>query len=197
MVPPMTWFRYIGQKLEYSLSVTHERNTVGQIWKNVIQDKLTAYLNLNRAEKMAPTIIEQGRTLLVRKLPFADPFHVFVGDVVVLRDPEYFGKYLIRTLAAVEGHEMASTDKKDTPFILENDQCWVVSTNDTLKPKKARDSRTFGPVSMTGIVGRVIYSFQTAVEHGCVVNSDFAMQYDHPVLAVELDVDEMARFHKT
>lgn len=61
--------------------------------------------------------------------------HVFVGDVVVLKDPEKSDNYLVRRLAAIEGFEMVSTDEKDEPFVLETDQCWVSSDNETLKAK--------------------------------------------------------------
>lgn len=64
-------------------------------------------------------------------------FHrsVFVGDVVVVMEPEKPYNYLVRRLAAVEGHEMASTDEKDEPFVLEKDQCWLLADNEKLKPK--------------------------------------------------------------
>lgn len=42
------------------------------VWKNLFQGKLT-YLHWNKGEEMAPTIGPQGGTLLVRKLPAADP----------------------------------------------------------------------------------------------------------------------------
>jgi len=145
---------------------------------------------------MAPTIAEQGGTLLVRKLPAADPKRVFVGDVVVLKDPEKSDNYLVRRLAAIEGYEMASTDEKDDPFVLDKDECWVLADNEKLKPKEANDSRLFGPVHMTDIVGRVIYCLRTAVDHGPVQNSYFGMRKDSPVLEVELDVDEMAKNQK-
>ncbi|XP_077225325.1 mitochondrial ATP-independent inner membrane protease subunit 2-like isoform X2 [Tasmannia lanceolata] len=204
MVSLSTWFRYIAHKLEYSVSLSYKSYTMGQItnrevgdriWKNVFHGKLT-YLHWNRGEEMAPTITGQGGTLLVRKLPTPDPTRVFVGDVVVLKDPENSDSHLVRRLAAIEGYEMASTDENDTPFVLEKDQCWVVSDNDTLKAKEARDSRTFGPVPMTGIVGRVVYALRTAVDHGPVPNSRLGMQKDSPVLAVELDIDEMAKNQK-
>lgn len=204
MVSLSTWFRYIAHKLEYSVSLSWKSYKIGQItnkevgdnvWKNVFQGKLT-YLHWSKGEEMAPTITTQGGTLLVRKLPSADPTRVFVGDVVILKDPEKSDDYLVRRLAAIEGYEMVSTDEKDKPFVLEEDECWVVSDNEALKPKDARDSRTFGPVPMTDIVGRVIYSLRTAVDHGPVQNSRFGMQKDSPILAVELDIDEMARNHK-
>ena len=86
----------------------------------------------------------------------------------------------------------------------------------------------FGPVPMTDILGRVIYSLRTAVDHGpvenrfvpvlypsvhlisfetytahklnvcsyCLCNSGMAIKQDGPVLAVELDVEEMAKNNK-
>ncbi|GFZ17702.1 peptidase S24/S26A/S26B/S26C family protein [Actinidia rufa] len=145
---------------------------------------------------MVPTIARQGGTLLVRKLPAADPTCVFVGDVVVLKDPEKSENYLVRRLAAIEGYEMVTTDEKEEPFVLDKNECWVLADNENLKPKEANDSRIFGPVPMTDIVGRVIYCLKTAVDHGPVQNSHFSMRKDSPVLEVELDVDEMAKGHK-
>jgi hypothetical protein len=60
---------------------------------------------------------------------------VFVGDVVLLKDPEKSDDLIVRRLAALEGYEMASTDEKDEPFVLEKDQCWVLADNQALKPK--------------------------------------------------------------
>jgi len=54
---------------------------------------------------------------------------------VVLKDPEKPDDLLVRRLAAVEGYEMVSKDEKEEPFILEKDECWVVSDNEALKPK--------------------------------------------------------------
>ncbi|CAK9169993.1 unnamed protein product [Ilex paraguariensis] len=199
-----TWVRYIAHKFEYSVSLGWKSYTRGQItdsevgdtiWKNLFQGKLT-YLHWNKGEEMAPTISGQGGTLLVRKIPAADPTHVFVGDVVVMKNPENSDDYLVRRLAAMEGCELGSTDEKDEPFVLEKDQCWVLTDNENLKPKEASDSRTFGPVSITDIVGRVIYCLRTAVDHGPVQNSYFSMQKDSPVLQIELDVNEMANSHK-
>ncbi|KAL0927711.1 hypothetical protein M5K25_001912 [Dendrobium thyrsiflorum] len=122
---------------------------------------------------------------------------VFIGDVVVMKDPEKPNDCIVRRLAAVEGYEMASKNEKDEPFILEKDQCWVLSDDESLKPKEARDSRLFGPVPMSGILGRVIYAMRSAVDHGPVQNSHLAMDKDTSVLSVELDVDEMAKNLKT
>ncbi|XP_007050286.2 PREDICTED: uncharacterized protein LOC18613135 isoform X2 [Theobroma cacao] len=143
MVSLSTWFRYIAHKLEYSVSLSWKSYKRGQIsdrevhdavWKNLFQGKLT-YLHWNKGEAMAPTIGAQGGTLLVRKIAAADPTRVFVGDVVVLKDPDSSDNYLVRRLAAIEGYEMVSTDEKDEPFVLEKDQCWVLADNEKLKPK--------------------------------------------------------------
>ncbi|KAL6564474.1 Mitochondrial ATP-independent inner membrane protease subunit 2 [Orobanche minor] len=204
MVGFSTWFRYISTKFEYSVSLSKKTYIQGQIadaeildtiWRNLFHGKLT-FLHWNKGEEMNPMIDSHGGTLLVRKIPAADPTRVYVGDVVVVKDPVNSGNYLVRRLAAIEGYEMASTDEKDEPFVLERDQCWVLADNENLKPKEAYDSRTFGPVTMTDIVGRVIYCLRNAVDHGPVNNSHFSKKRDSPVLEVELDVDEMAKNHK-
>ncbi|CAM8887283.1 unnamed protein product [Rhodiola kirilowii] len=204
MVSLSTWFRYIGHKLEYSVVLAMKSSKTGQftdrelfdvVWKNTFQGKLT-YLHWNKGNEMAPALGTQSSTLLVRKLPAVHPKQVFVGDVVVLKDPEKTEDYLVRRLAAVEGYEMASKDEKEEPFVLDKDECWVTADNEALKPKEANDSRIFGPVPMTDIVGRVIYCLRSAVDHGPVVNSSFSMRKDAPVLEVELDIEDMARSHK-
>ncbi|XP_014510953.1 uncharacterized protein LOC106769732 isoform X2 [Vigna radiata var. radiata] len=203
MVSLSTWFRYIAHKIDYSVSLglknykgglISDKEARDIIWKNFFQGRMT-YLHWNKGEEMAPAIDGKSVTL-VRNLPTADPTRVFVGDVVVLKDPEKPDNYLVRRLTAIEGYEMVSTDENDEPFTLEKDQCWVVAENEKLKAKEANDSRTFGPVQMTDIVGRVIYCLRSAVDHGRVQNSYFGMRKDTPVLEVELDVDEMAKSHK-
>ncbi|KAL3620598.1 Mitochondrial ATP-independent inner membrane protease subunit 2 [Castilleja foliolosa] len=204
MASPSTWLRYFASKLQYSISLSQKTNggnhimggsRLDTILKTVFIGKLT-FLHGNKGEEMAPTIGTRGGTLLVRRIPDADPTKVYVGDVVVLKDPVDSDKYLVRRLAAIEGHEMASTDENDESFVLERDQCWVVADNENLKPEESYDSRTFGPITMTDIVGRVIYCLRNAVDHGPVNNSHFSTGQDSPVLAMELDVDEMVKNHK-
>jgi hypothetical protein len=60
---------------------------------------------------------------------------LFVGDIVLLKDPEKSDDLIVRRLAAVEGYEIVSTDEKDEPFVLDKDQCWVVADNQALKAK--------------------------------------------------------------
>lgn len=165
------------------------------LWKNFLQGKLT-YLDWSKGEEMAPLIGPQGGTILVRKIALANTSRVFVGDVVVLKDPDDPHKHLVRRLAATEGYEMVSKDEKEEPFILDKDECWVVADNEAIQPKEARDSRHYGPFQMSDIVGRAIYCLRTAVDHGPVQNSDSSMQKDSAVLDIELDVDEMVKNHK-
>ena len=61
--------------------------------------------------------------------------YVYVGDVVVLKNPENSESYIVRRIAAVESYEMVSTDANDEPFVLEKNECWVVADNEKLKPK--------------------------------------------------------------
>lgn len=49
-----------------------DRELRDAVWKNLFQGKLT-YLHWNKGEEMAPSIGAQGGTLLVRKIPAADP----------------------------------------------------------------------------------------------------------------------------
>ncbi|CAG7900192.1 unnamed protein product, partial [Brassica rapa] len=213
------WVRYMAHKLEYSLTLSLKNHTqgrvidqevIGVVMKNLLYGRIT-YLHSIKGEGMAPTMGPHDNTLLVRKLPDVDTRflrpsgclvffclsrYVSVGDVVVLKDPNETHKYLVRRLAALEGSEMVSSDEKDEPFLLKKDQCWVVAENKDMKSKEAYDSRSFGPVSLADIVGRAIYCMRTAVDHGPVSNSEFSMQEDSPILAVELDVDELAKDHK-
>ncbi|CAN7036298.1 unnamed protein product [Brassica rapa subsp. trilocularis] len=214
------WVRYMAHKLEYSLTLSLKNHTkgrvidqefIGVVMKNLLYGRIT-YLHSVKGEGMAPTMGPHDNTLLVRKLPDVDTRYVLdfyahldvfvfclsryvsVGDAIVLKDPNETHKYLVRRLAALEGSEMVSSDEKDKPFLLKKDQCWVVAENKEMKSKEAYDSRSFGPVSLADIVGRAIYCMRTAVDHGPVMN--FSMQEDSPILAVELDVDELAKDHK-
>ncbi|KAH6771364.1 Peptidase S24/S26A/S26B/S26C family protein [Perilla frutescens var. hirtella] len=195
------WFRYVSTKCGYSVSLyqkTHGRvdaKSLDTIIKTILMGKLT-FLHKSKGEEVAPTIGTQGGTFLVRRIPRADATNVFVGDLVVLKDPINSDKYLVRRLAAIEGHEMASADEKDEPFVLEKNECWVLAENEDLKPKDSYDSRSFGPVTMKDIIGRAIYCLRNDVDHGPVNNSHLSTSEDSPVLAMELDVDEMKKNHK-
>lgn len=149
------------------------------------------YLFKSKGVEMSPSISAQ-ETLVVRKLPRPDAGlkklceQINVGDVIVMKDPVASDKHLVRRLAALGGYEMASTEKQDESFVLEDGQCWVLSDNKHLKPKECKDSRTFGPIATADIVGRAIYRYRTREDHGHMVNNRLSMSRDTPVIYVEL-----------
>eukprot|EP00246_Nothoceros_aenigmaticus_P005216 TRINITY_DN17104_c0_g1_i1.p1 TRINITY_DN17104_c0_g1~~TRINITY_DN17104_c0_g1_i1.p1 ORF type:complete len:205 (+),score=34.91 TRINITY_DN17104_c0_g1_i1:44-658(+) len=202
MASPGTWARYIFTKFKSTLTHSFKGYGSGQItekelierFKTLWRSKLT-FIDVYKGEEMAPTFSSQGETLLIRTLPKPSPRSVFVGDVVTLKDPNDSTKVLVRRVAALEDEEMVSTDEDDESFRILPGHCWVLCDNEALGPKvpEAPDSRTFGPLPLTNIVGRAIYCSRSAVDHGFVRNSDEAMQEDSAVLAVELDVDEMTK----
>ena len=51
----------------------------------------------------------------------------------------------------------------------------------------APDSRTFGPVPLSALLGRVLYAARGAADHGPVLNSVEAMAMDEAILEAELD----------
>ncbi|KAK9725380.1 hypothetical protein RND81_05G140000 [Saponaria officinalis] len=203
---------YFSQKLTSSICLTMQKSFSGEltetryayysIWKNFIQGRLT-YVYRNEGPEMAPSIPGQREMLLVRRLPFL-PYadlrqkfkRVFVGDVVVFKNPLDPDRHLVRRVAADGGYEMASTDEKDEPFILGDEEFWVLSDNTDLKKGEAGDSRAFGPITLKDIIGRVIYRMQSAEDHGPVHNSEESKVDDEAVLTVELDIDEMAKSSK-
>ncbi|KEH42520.1 putative peptidase S24/S26A/S26B/S26C, peptidase S24/S26, beta-ribbon domain-containing protein [Medicago truncatula] len=204
MVSWRTQLRYLASKAQYASSLALKNRIGGHvkenevatfIFKHFCHGRMT-FLHRNKGEEMAPAIAGKGAILLVRRLPIPDLRRLYIGDVVVLKNPEKPDDYLVRRLAATEGYEMASTDEKDESFVLEKDQCWVVAENEKLKAKEAIDSRTFGPIHITNIVGRVLYCLRSAGDHNRVQNSFVSMHYDSPVLEMELNVDEMAKSHK-
>ena len=56
----------------YKGGLINDKEVIDSVWKNLFQGKLT-FLHWNKGQEMAPTIGDQGGTLLVRKLPAADP----------------------------------------------------------------------------------------------------------------------------
>ncbi len=73
-------------------------------------------------------------------------------------------------------------------------QCWVLADNQDLTPSQAVDSRSFGPLHVDHILGRILYFVRSQTEHGPVDNSQIANISDLPVLEAELDVDKLVDF---
>ena len=71
------------------------------------------------------------------------------------------------------------------------DHCWVLADNEDLQTKQAEDSRTFGPLHVSQILGRIIYYVRSQTEHGPVENQKSLSRTDKAILEVELDIEQM------
>ncbi|CAM6091673.1 unnamed protein product [Calypogeia fissa] len=194
------WARYLLTKVKASFADSVKRLERGEIrerdlfnttLRKVMRERLT-YKYLIKGDEMTPTFVSEGENVLVRSITTPSARSVFVSDVVMLRHPSDPSRKLVRRVAAVEGDEMLSSNEQDEPFKLERGHCWVLCDNPSINAKEAQDSRTFGPLAVSNIEGRVIYFRRSTVDHGPVLNSDEAMEEDSAVLAMELDVDELS-----
>ncbi len=178
--------------------------------------QLTAAITLTGAA-MAPTLNAaaaadpgggHAERLLLRLLPRPAPRRsLFDGDVVAFRSPiagplidGSEPPLMVRRVAALEGDEMASDDPEDAEFLVPRGHVWVLADNETAAPADAPDSRTFGPLALEAVVGRVMYAAGAGgggagdggAAHGAVENSEEAMAVDAAVLEAELDVEALA-----
>jgi inner membrane protease subunit 1 len=53
------------------------------------------------------------------------------------------------------------------------------------------DSRTFGHIPLSNIVGRVIYAASSRVDHAPVINNPVSVAADQPVIEGEVDVEKL------
>ncbi len=142
---------------------------------------------LNAKASTDPSAVEK---LLIRLFPRPSFKDLYAGDTVALQSPlSAEQQVLVRRLAAVEGEEMVSDDTELASWSLPQGHCWVLTEADTFKPNEVIDSRSFGPLPVENIIGRVVYQCQSPTEHGPTSNSTEAMADDAVVLDAELDVD--------
>ena len=111
------------------------------------------------------------------------PNRVHVNDVVVVVDPNDDRRKYVRRVVALQGDEMVSDDPSEPPFYVPADHCWVV--RDNVNAEYAPDSTGFGPLTLSRIIGRVMYAIRSATDHGRVMNSAYGMLEDSIVLAAE------------
>ena len=88
-------------------------------------------------DSMEPTY-HAGNRLLVNRLAYRRTAPA-IGDVVVLRDPERAGRYLLKRVAAMPANEPPA-----------GGAVYVLGDNH----EGSRDSRHFGPVPRSAIIGR-------------------------------------------
>ncbi|MGP8074104.1 MAG: S26 family signal peptidase [Thermoplasmata archaeon] len=80
------------------------------------------------------------------------------GDVVVLRDPERPGRLLVKRVGATEGEP----DPSGAP--VPSGTLYLIGDD----PARSRDSRSFGPVPLNGLVGRVWFRYAPGDRRGPV-----------------------------
>jgi len=97
-----------------------------------------------RDESMRPTLRPGDRLWVDRRAYRGQPPRF--GDLVVLRDPEAPARWLVKRIAAV-GPDGRLTVASDDPSV-------------------GRDSRTFGPVTIDAVVGRVYRRYFPAERRG-------------------------------
>eukprot|EP00887_Chlorella_sp_A99_P002242 scaffold10.g2242.t1 len=163
---------------------------------------------------MAPTLNPKAASgtsdaverLLVRLIPRpAAGKTVFEGDVVAFASPfaaSAVGSVeqqqqaataaphvLVRRVAALPGDELTTGEEEDAEsYVLPEGYCWVLADNEALAPPQVIDSRSFGPLPLSAISGRVLYAARSETDHGPVENSEEGMSADAPVVEAELDV---------
>ena len=202
-----TWsMRYLFTRLKLGLDETlAQMQTTTASLPIAVQKGLEAYRKEltsvihQPGTSMAPVLNAKGLTdpsamekLLLRIFPGPSFNSLYTGDIVALQSPLTAERQvLVRRLAAVEGEEMVSDDPDLESWSLPDGHCWVLSESATFKANAPNDidSRSFGPLPVQNIIGRVIYQAASPTEHGPTSNSPEAMDDDAVVLDAELDVE--------
>ncbi|KAG2441467.1 hypothetical protein HXX76_003089 [Chlamydomonas incerta] len=161
---------------------------------------------------MAPTINRHGikdpaarELLVVRLLRHPSPRNVLVGDVVAFHSPlatlDDTHHVMVRRVAAVEGQEMVSSSDAEPPFVIPAGHCWVLADNAHLRPEDGEviDSRSYGHIPYSNVIGRVVYAAASRHDHRPVPNNPehgsegalLGAGEDEAVVAAELDVDAL------
>ncbi len=108
-----------------------------------------------RDESMLPAL-RPGDRLLVALRAYRERAPG-VGEIVVLVDPEAPGRWLVKRVAAV-GPGPGPVDEQGRTPELPPGTVYVTGDN----PARARDSRRFGPVALSALVGRAVRRYAPA-----------------------------------
>ena len=161
-----------------------------------LQEPLSRTLALS-GRAMAPTLNraweegKRGELLMLRALPSPTAASLAPGDVVAFTSPTDWTKTQVLRVAALEGTEMVSSNPEEESFTLKTGECWVLADNDEISVSEANDSRAFGPLRLSQILGRVVYSARSPVDHAFVHNSGADAEEDCAVVENELNVERM------
>jgi len=102
---------------------------------------------------------------------------------------------LVRRVAALGGETLVDGDGPGAGTLaIPAGHAWLLAdAAELLPPAAAPDSRAFGPVPLSAVLGRVIYSAASPADHGPVLSSSPASASDDAeVVAAELCVDDLA-----
>ena len=142
-----------------------------------------------RSAAMSPTLSAAGEALFVRRLAGPAP-DVQREDLVLV---ERGGVPMVRRVTAVAGDELESDVSGAESYTVLEGQCWLEADNSSLPVAEAHDSRSFGPVSLDVVTGRVLYSWRSPNDHGRVETRGELRDSDAAVLAHDLSLPELAR----
>mmetsp|Transcript_18388 Transcript_18388/g.22077 ORF Transcript_18388/g.22077 Transcript_18388/m.22077 type:complete len:244 (+) Transcript_18388:232-963(+) len=176
-----------------------------KVFAQVISEPATSVSGL-RFQAVAPTekfseakeYSEDPATVVIRKIQAPSPNTVFVGDLVVTESEGKVGalegsSMSLCRVVAQEGDEMISDSSEHEPFHLPYDTVWLLADNEKLSHKDVTDSRTWGPVEYSKIIGRAVYYCRGASEHGMVENSTHGMMCDKAIIDYEVDPQEFIK----
>lgn len=101
---------------------------------------------------------------------------------------------MVRRVAAMPGDELTTGEEEGAEsYIIPEGHCWVLADNESLAPPHVIDSRSFGPLPLSHIVGRILYAARSDTDHGPVENSEEGMAADAPVIEAELDIEALCQ----
>jgi inner membrane protease subunit 1 len=163
--------------------------------------ELTTVISLTGAA-MAPTLNPAALSsdkgglvdrLLLRSIPRPTHRSVFVGDVVAFHSPlapVTEQNVLVRRIGAGPGDELVTDDPEAESYTIPAGHCWVLADNEELQPPPI-DSRSFGPLPLQNVLGRIMYFYRSQTDYGVVDNSSEAAASDEAVLEAELDLNKL------
>jgi len=169
-------------------------------FKETYNKQLTSVIVMSGAA-MIPSINQEAAAnknayekLVIRNLPRPSARSVAVGDIIAFKSPLDVKQehVMVRRVAASEHTPMISEQDDEESFKIPVGHCWVLADNEELQPPDVIDSRSFGYLPYSSILGRVIYRLRTKADHGILINSVQAAEQDGVLVDEEVDLDKLA-----
>lgn len=63
---------------------------------------------------------------------------------------------LVRRVGAGPGDELVAREMAPASYTIPEGHCWVVADNEQLQPPHVIDSRSFGPLPLQNVLGRIM-----------------------------------------